>query len=784
MSNHEAKKPLPDSFDPEQVRRAIDVLIEPGGVFEIRALGAKIKGGYREGIVSGYFDSPEKALLALNNIVKATGIYITFNSVLPDLLARRCNRLDYADKGALTTDSNIIARRWLLVDCDPCRPAGISSTDAEKEHAAITARAIHDYLSGRGWPEPVLADSGNGWHLDYRIDLPADDGGVVERVLKALAAKFNNEHVKVDVQCFNASRIVKLYGTLACKGDDVPSRPHRMSKIVRVPEPLGVVSREQLESLAAELVPPVTTPARSTTMRTVTGQSFDVDEFLRRHNVAIKGEHTKNAVRVIELEQCPFDPSHGGHGEVAVFVHGDGTLGFKCHHNGCDGKGWREFRQHFEPGCYDAKRTLAESVESVESAGSNSTIPPIPQGVIATDLTLPESYYPTESVIGRFVDYCHAQIETPKLFIVAGVLTLVSVLLHRRVFYQWGGKRIYPNLFQVCVGNSGVVRKSDAICIVREFVHELYPEVLLADFTSHERFVECFAEHPVRAMVYSEGKNLIDLLNCKYGAALAGDMIRLYDCEPISSDFKGDKHKTEDGESSGRIVATNTFLTVLVGVIPEGWRFPDNNQVNGLMGRFELLYADHREHEILDEPPVLGDERERLLGDFRELMKIDGQMRLSEKARKLWLLIQRENRQRLDEASSNQVASNLSRIPFTVLRVAMLYEAAMSGRLEISADAVELAYNYVDFCHRCYLHFAGEMQKGWFAQLQERIIGVLQRLGPRMTYSHLLNRVSTHGECDAKTFKAALENLEDRGLIRRLPSESSAKNPDVELVTK
>jgi hypothetical protein len=53
-----------------------------------------------------------------------------------------------------------------------------------------------------------------------------------------------------------------------------------------------------------------------------------------------------------------------------------------------------------------------------------------------------------------------------------------------------------------------------------------------------------------------------------------------------------------------------------------------------------------------------------------------------------------------------------------------------------------------------------------------------------MTYSHLLNRVSTHGECGAKTFKAALENLEDRGLIRRPPSTPPAKNPDVEVVAK
>ena len=39
--------------------------------------------------------------------------------------------------------------------------------------------------------------SGNGVHLFYRIDLPADDGGLVERALQTLAARFNGDGVKI-----------------------------------------------------------------------------------------------------------------------------------------------------------------------------------------------------------------------------------------------------------------------------------------------------------------------------------------------------------------------------------------------------------------------------------------------------------------------------------------------------------------------------------------------------------------------------------------------------------
>ena len=77
--------------------------------------------------------------------------------------------------------STLCERRWLLIDVDPERPSGISATDAEKAAAQKKAREIYRFLKERGWPEPVVADSGNGYHLLYRIDLPCDDGKVLEQ---------------------------------------------------------------------------------------------------------------------------------------------------------------------------------------------------------------------------------------------------------------------------------------------------------------------------------------------------------------------------------------------------------------------------------------------------------------------------------------------------------------------------------------------------------------------------------------------------------------------------
>ena len=109
------------------------------------------------------------------------------------------------------------------MDVDSHRPSGISATDEEKEAAHKKAREIYGYLKGRGWPAPVVADSGNGYHLRYRVDLPCEDDRLIEKALTALADRFDGDGVKLDRGVHNPSRIARLYGTLAAKGDNTRS---------------------------------------------------------------------------------------------------------------------------------------------------------------------------------------------------------------------------------------------------------------------------------------------------------------------------------------------------------------------------------------------------------------------------------------------------------------------------------------------------------------------------------------------------------------------------------
>ena len=200
--------------------------------------------------MSGFFDSnhlPELAhwVYYTEMSIATTGLYVTLNRTNPALLARMANKFETGvlAKGTLTSDDDIINWDYLPIDIDPVRPTGISSTDAELVLAETKTNVVIEYLTGQGFPLPLVACSGNGYHLLYRINLPRspENDLVVKTILYALDKKFSDDKTGIDVVNCNASRIFKLYGTWAKKGDSTPERPHRQSYIKTIPEPFETV---------------------------------------------------------------------------------------------------------------------------------------------------------------------------------------------------------------------------------------------------------------------------------------------------------------------------------------------------------------------------------------------------------------------------------------------------------------------------------------------------------------------------------------------------------------
>lgn len=329
----------------DEVRKAISTLQAPGKVFEVRIIGTA-----KKDILSGYFRDAETLLQKFDTVdLRQRNVYITLGEVKDECFARAQSEC-FLKSPQTSSDTEIVAYRWLFIDLDPVRSAGISSSNAELNEARKLARKVYEYLRGLGFNEPVKALSGNGCHLLYRIDIPNDPDGraLVERCLKVLALIFNSDSVKIDTTNSNPSRICKLHGTLAQKGRSTANRPHRMSRLVSVPDEIHISDAETLQRLADELPEE---PKPDAGRRGYTPQAdFDLLEFMREHGMNYE-EDSNDRARIYKLEECPFDHSHKD-GDAKIFQYSNGAIAFKCHHNSCRGKRWQDVRLLFDPEAY------------------------------------------------------------------------------------------------------------------------------------------------------------------------------------------------------------------------------------------------------------------------------------------------------------------------------------------------------------------------------------------------------------------------------------------------
>lgn len=225
-----------------ELKRCADTLrvfVPKGQLTELRAFHKSNDGPSYVGFFDhDHLDDMAKSADELSRVCR--GVYFVPNPIDFAVLTKFGDPNVVRENVRGATDEDIAARKWLLIDVDPERPDGKrsdSATDAERREAWKVVSNVREGLAAFGMTAPVLASSGNGWHLVYPIDMPNDaqSRDAIQAVLRGLASRFDTAKAKVDVKNFNASRIWKLYGTTARKGRETPERPHRESFVAEKP---------------------------------------------------------------------------------------------------------------------------------------------------------------------------------------------------------------------------------------------------------------------------------------------------------------------------------------------------------------------------------------------------------------------------------------------------------------------------------------------------------------------------------------------------------------------
>jgi hypothetical protein len=439
-------------------------------IIEIRALEASLDNYTRfQTEYVGFFNNFKDIKTSLPSITHASGIYYIFNQIAPECMAVSKNCFTKAKRGMATRDSDILTRKFILIDIDPNRRPQISSTDEQHKQAYAKAIDVGRYLKINDIEASGFMDSGNGMHIYISVDIPTKDDNLVKDFLEHLAIKFDDDNISIDTVVHNPARLAKLIGTKACKGSDSPdlSMPHRMAKSIYLQEkpakvPFSLVSkyvRDRQETTKLDTL--ITTKQQATKKKDIQATKpgcFNLQDWLGYYEVECKSIREESKSTHYTLETCAF---HNDHNAFLINYNGGG-VGHKCFHNRCKDFKWQDYRKQVEgksekPALYKENEYVNNTVNKTVDNGIVEYIEEWDEN--PTRLTLPIAKNLTKDMVPSLIwelanDLApknNSQIE----YYAIAFLSVIQAALGRKFTIKVSETfKIIPNNYTVLIGTS------------------------------------------------------------------------------------------------------------------------------------------------------------------------------------------------------------------------------------------------------------------------------------------------------------------------------------------
>jgi hypothetical protein len=540
---------------------------------------------------------------------------------------------------------------------------------------------------------------------------------------------YSDDVVSVDLTTFNAARIWKVYGTLACKGDTLPDRPHRLARLFDVPSVVDVVTLAQLKALAALVPEPPKAPSRSGSPQY---GAFNLPQWIAAHGLPVVSQGTwgSGGTRWI-LNPCPWNDMHTNKAAFIVQLP-NGAIAAGCHHHGCVGNDWHALRGLYESDWRAARDTSARLLVS-RSEGAQSP-PASSQGDGPVDLhahhalfsqpteppwphCAPDAYY---GLAGEIVRIIEPYTESDPVAILGQLLVMVGNAIGRAPYFSVEADRHYPNLFLCLVGATSRGRKGTSAGYPRRLLGEIDPawkSRVKGGLSSGEGIIwnvrDAVCGHNKKGEEICEDEGESDKRLCILESEFARALAKTgQDGNVLSSVLRqawdtGDLNTLVSGRSKSPVQATGAHVSVIAHITANELRrtLAEVEAANGFGNRF--LWLCVRRVQLLPEGgnyphKALAPLQQRLVEAIFAARRVAGMLR-SDAARLRW----REIYATLAEGSPGLVGALTARAEAQVLRLSMLYALCEQSAV-IDTPHLEAAYALWQYCDASARYIFGE----------------------------------------------------------------------------
>ncbi len=309
-------------------------------------------------MVKDAFSSIDKAAEfaeALDRDPAVTNVYVNLQQLKPGSLTDK--RQDVEQYVRFLVD---IDRKNKKVD-------GVRVNASEEDRIALDKVAIEvdQWVSSLLGARPLMADSGNGFHLCWNlrpdfftdsIACTSDNQATFKECLLAIKQKFDSESIEIDTSLSEPEQIIRLWGTHNRRDPETPGRPHRQSRILA--KARGTVSLAQLRLLSCEYEAPAKDPTAAKGDAPLLHEDFDEAAWWDHYSdiFVCEGEHDGWQVTSIcpPTYEGPESPGHRHTGSTLTGFRFDrGRAEFHCFSDDhCDmtfGQVMKHLNQHHPP---------------------------------------------------------------------------------------------------------------------------------------------------------------------------------------------------------------------------------------------------------------------------------------------------------------------------------------------------------------------------------------------------------------------------------------------------
>jgi len=374
---------------------------------------------------------------------------------------------------------------------------------------------------------------------------------------------------------------------------------------------------------------------------------------------------------------------------------------------------------------------------------------------------------PENDLIKQYMDYVCPTTDAPDIFHEVSAISIISTLLARKVFFNFGTQSIYPNIWAVLVAPSTTYRKSTSINIAKTIIRNWFEKFLLPEEFSQEALMEYFSINGAKGiLVWSEFGAFLASSQKQYMSGIKEFLADIYDCP----DFKKRLLKKES------YLIVDPYINILTATTLDWFlrSIEESDIMGGFLPRFIYVVATKKDKKkIMAFPGPPDYEKLNKFIKYLTLLCFEGEIKFDNESMEIyekWITLHEEM---IDKQSINQTISGFyGRLGTTCLKLAVIFQISEDRKKVVKANAMKRAVNFAEkLKENIYILLSDKIGFSREEREKKKVLELIQEKGI-IDRSVLLR----YSGMKSKTLDEYLSTLMEEGRIEKIVTDIKYRN--------